>query len=77
MLGPLIGMCVNRTAATSSIDRRSGPSQGSFQAFEVVARIAAVHVRRVTLIWRALPRTPIGAGEAQEGNALLVVAVPS
>jgi hypothetical protein len=31
----------------------------------------------VALIWRALPRAPIGAGEAEEGNALPVVAVPS
>ena len=46
------------SAATSSIDPRSGLGQGSVQVSGVVARIAAVHVRRVTLIWRALPRTP-------------------
>ena len=67
----------HRIAATSSIDPRSGLSQGSVQVSGVVARIAAVHVRRVTLIWRALLRDTAGAGEAQEGNALLVVAVSS
>lgn len=54
-------------AATSSIDARSGLGQGSVQVSGVVARIAAVHVRRVTLIWRALPRTPLGRERLKKG----------
>jgi hypothetical protein len=56
-----------RIAATSSIDLRSGLGQGSVQVSGVVARIAAVHVRRVTLIWRALPRTPAGRERLKKG----------
>jgi hypothetical protein len=54
-------------AASSSIDRRSGLGQGSVEVAGVVALSAAVHVRRVTLIWRALPRLPLGRERLKKG----------
>jgi hypothetical protein len=49
------------------MDLRSGLGRDADQAFGVVARTAAVHVRCVTLIWRALPRTPPGRERLKKG----------
>ena len=64
-------------AATCFIDLKAGAGESRLRCPGSNALNAAAHGSRVALIWPARPRAPHRAGEAQEGIALLEVAVPS